>query len=758
MSRQQSPLIHQKSLPHLRTSLLSNYGELYEHKESQDTSSVQDKRQGGRTMTLVKNYSMIEKRDEKKTLQLENTSAFQKLPLKPSFVAQIKSETQKVVSSLTRELEYEKSLSKEYREKAEALKKQNEELINALEKMKADFESLSHKYSSVCLELNREKRESKDSTDDTISSCEAGRYAEASYDVLPVDKSGEQYSDSIFQNSTSYSSGSSESVLTREPDGSRKRTKRSSPALLEDIRVKTDDKKETANDASIKKSKTFTDAPRNSSDESSEGEPKPKKREKKPSSLKIKRKKKPSDKLSSDESKNQSFKIPLTEKKKRKEKIQDEEGVRARSRSIDHSKDLKPLPEKSIEDSSPSLSESEKSIEDQWVLDYEKFFFIDELGKGNASTVYYGTYNSKPVAIKVLRSENHKREIEDFKKEMHIMSSIRDPHIVHFYGASLAPKLCIVLENCTNGTLFHYMQNESKSMDWSRSLQWMLEMVEGVNALHSWTIQIVHRDLKTLNILLDADLKVKVCDFGLSRFVSGDHDQKTFFKMRGTYAYIPPEVYKGKPFTSKSDVYSIGIILWEIIHRIIVGRHMRPYAEYPNIIRDFQIIIQAATKNLRPTLPSNTPEELKTIYFKCVDNDPDNRPSCEQLIEQIKAVQTVYQENKEQWDEIAFDVAKQARISRLTRNDSSRSPKRLARKEYTRDFKKDLQKLGIDPKNKNLDYSEKRVSTTFLKDPTTQELFGNRYRSISHSSIERKTPTEKGVPGEDKGFTLPKKL
>lgn len=303
---------------------------------------------------------------------------------------------------------------------------------------------------------------------------------------------------------------------------------------------------------------------------------------------------------------------------------------------------------------SPASSSSEINmdiaIDAHWILDYDHFEFVDLLGKGNSSTVYLGTLKNQEVAIKVLRLENQKKEIEDFKKEMEIMSTIRSPYIVHFLGATMSPKPCIVLEYCPNGSLFHYLQNSKNRVDWKMIMQWIFQITKGINTLHLWKPQVVHRDLKTLNLLLDVNNKVKVCDFGLSRFISSQHDQGTLIKMRGTLAYVAPEIYFGKAFTTKSDVYSFGIVLWEIINRIISGKHSRPYGEYNFIRHDFQIIIQAATKDIRPVLPESTPQILRDLYLNCVRSEPEKRPTCMEILTVLEDIKKEYESNMEAWD------------------------------------------------------------------------------------------------------------
>jgi serine/threonine protein kinase len=87
-------------------------------------------------------------------------------------------------------------------------------------------------------------------------------------------------------------------------------------------------------------------------------------------------------------------------------------------------------------------------------------------------------------------------------RELEVMTQLRSPQIVHFYGAATEPKFCMVLEYCANGSLFHYMQDGTHQVPWDLVLQWGQEIAKGVNALHSWKTAIVHRDLKSLNLLV----------------------------------------------------------------------------------------------------------------------------------------------------------------------------------------------------------------------------------------------------------------
>eukprot|EP00005_Dracoamoeba_jomungandri_P001685 CAMPEP_0174252068 /NCGR_PEP_ID=MMETSP0439-20130205/1699_1 /TAXON_ID=0 /ORGANISM="Stereomyxa ramosa, Strain Chinc5" /LENGTH=173 /DNA_ID=CAMNT_0015332553 /DNA_START=281 /DNA_END=802 /DNA_ORIENTATION=- len=167
--------------------------------------------------------------------------------------------------------------------------------------------------------------------------------------------------------------------------------------------------------------------------------------------------------------------------------------------------------------------------------------------------------------------------------------------------------------------------------------------------LHSWKPTIVHRDLKSLNLLVDESWTVKVADFGLSRTTSEDN-ASTLNKLRGTYAYTAPEVYFGEKYTEKADIFSIAVIIWEIVYRVLEGTYSPPYSEYKHLVFDFQILIQTAKKDLRPSLPDNLPLEIADIITMCWNCNAGVRPTAVELMNLWSDVENVYQNNKQTWD------------------------------------------------------------------------------------------------------------
>ncbi|KAL6060669.1 putative serine/threonine-protein kinase/receptor [Balamuthia mandrillaris] len=311
-------------------------------------------------------------------------------------------------------------------------------------------------------------------------------------------------------------------------------------------------------------------------------------------------------------------------------------------------------------DATPSTANNEENEEPSsatkslfqgasWSIDGKELVFGDLLGVGTSAQVFKGTYRGQEVAVKVLRPVMEPKQIENFKKELDIMGSLRSTDVVYFYGTCLEPKICIVMEYCARGSLYHVLSSKNTSIDWPLLFHIADGMMRGINCLHSWKPQIVHRDLKSLNLLVDDNWNVKVCDFGLSRYTD-QGNLSTLGKLRGTFAYCAPEVYFGERFSAKSDIYSVGVILWELMVKCIKGEYDRPYGEYKHLVFDFQIIIQTAKKGLRPTIPPNCPPSYADLIRRCWDAEPDNRPDCLQVAEGLVALRQEYEGNKEAWD------------------------------------------------------------------------------------------------------------
>eukprot|EP01094_Clydonella_sp_ATCC50884_P029793 TRINITY_DN9476_c0_g1_i1.p1 TRINITY_DN9476_c0_g1~~TRINITY_DN9476_c0_g1_i1.p1 ORF type:complete len:680 (-),score=204.20 TRINITY_DN9476_c0_g1_i1:427-2466(-) len=352
--------------------------------------------------------------------------------------------------------------------------------------------------------------------------------------------------------------------------------------------------------------------------------------------------------------------------------------------------------------------ESRKKLETmcEWAIDGRELRFLDRLGSGKSAKVYKGLYRGEPVAIKVLKPLIEDKQISNFKKELDVMSAMTSPYVVKFFGGCLAPKVCLVMEYCENGSLYHLLQRKDYDITWPTYFRLAKEILIGVRDLHSMEPPIVHRDLKSLNLLVDKNYSVKVCDFGLSRFTEGENTD-TLQKLRGTYAYSAPEVYFGEKYSTKSDVFSVGVILWELTYRTITGEYLRPYKEFPKIKIDFHIIINSAKKGLRPTIPAQCPEGIAEVIRNAWSATAEERVEADAMLQRIEEIERGYQGEAQKWEPLRTPAVKIEQTSEGFQKKSLDAIYAQMAAEGAGEAAKDTSKEGSDKKS-----DKKRVGRT----------------------------------------------
>mmetsp|Transcript_13243 Transcript_13243/g.37629 ORF Transcript_13243/g.37629 Transcript_13243/m.37629 type:complete len:845 (+) Transcript_13243:43-2577(+) len=237
-----------------------------------------------------------------------------------------------------------------------------------------------------------------------------------------------------------------------------------------------------------------------------------------------------------------------------------------------------------------------------------------KIGQGGYGAVYLGEWNGEKVAIKKLfRDEVDDSELETFKKEIEIMSKFSHPKIVQFLGASLQPpNICILTEYMERGNLSNVLKADP-NLAWKRKLLMSKDAAEGMVYLHDQNPPVVHRDLKSLNLLVAMDFTVKVADFGLSKATSGN----SLNSKVGSLNWCAPEILlQSAPYTRAGDVYSFGMVLWEMLTHEAPFKDMHPLQ-----------IVRSIDQGDLPAIPKTCDPTFADLVRACWSMDPKKRPT-----------------------------------------------------------------------------------------------------------------------------------
>ena len=266
-----------------------------------------------------------------------------------------------------------------------------------------------------------------------------------------------------------------------------------------------------------------------------------------------------------------------------------------------------------------------------WRMNFSDLSLEKEVGSGVSANVFYGhdVKNGKEVAIKKLKFKKLMgSKLLTFQRELTILAQAQHPTILQFVGATDTPPFCIVTEWMPHGSLYHDLHKYHKLDATMRTIA-MFDIARGMNFLHSR--QIIHRDLKSLNILLDKDYHTRICDFGYSRHVSTD-DIMT--KNVGTPHWMAPELLDNSSgYDNKIDVYAYGIVCWELLTSQL------PYYG----LQATQVIAQVMVNDIRPPLPKNVSPPVKNLIEQCWARDPKARPTFNQILQRFRKLDLFFE-------------------------------------------------------------------------------------------------------------------
>ncbi|XP_039071324.1 serine/threonine-protein kinase pakF-like isoform X2 [Hibiscus syriacus] len=287
---------------------------------------------------------------------------------------------------------------------------------------------------------------------------------------------------------------------------------------------------------------------------------------------------------------------------------------------------------------------------------WEELMIKEQIGQGCCGTVYHGLWygsvcspapfsalifnkmntlwmnlssNFSDVAIKIFPNLEYSDDvIISFKQEVSLMKRLRHPNVLLFMGAVTSPeRLCIVTEFLSRGSLFRLLQKNAAKLEGRRCVHMALDIARGMNYLHHYNPPIVHRDLKSSNLLVDKNWTVKVGDFGLSRLKHATY--LSSMSGKGTPQWMAPEVLRNEPSNEKSDVYSFGVVLWELATGKI------PW----DGLNSMQVIAIVGFMNQRLEIPKELDPRWASIIESCWLSDPKSRPTFRELLDKLRDLQ-----------------------------------------------------------------------------------------------------------------------
>ncbi|KAK4482954.1 hypothetical protein RD792_010127, partial [Penstemon davidsonii] len=276
--------------------------------------------------------------------------------------------------------------------------------------------------------------------------------------------------------------------------------------------------------------------------------------------------------------------------------------------------------------------------------------FKEPIGRGSFGCVYVGKLNDgKLVAVKV-RFDKTQMGADSFINEVSLLSQIRHQNLVTMEGFCCESKQQIlVYEYLSGGSLadnLYGAKSKKLTLSWVRRLKIAVDAAKGLDYLHNGNdLRIIHRDVKSSNILLDKDMNAKVCDFGLSKQVTQPDASHVTTIVKGTAGYLDPEYYITQQLTEKSDVYSFGVVLLELI----CGREPLTHSGSPdsfNLVLWAKPYLQAnafeiVDDNIKGTFDAESMRRASLIACRSVERDALRRPSISEVLAELKEAYSI---------------------------------------------------------------------------------------------------------------------
>ncbi|KAG2052138.1 kinase-like protein [Suillus hirtellus] len=256
-----------------------------------------------------------------------------------------------------------------------------------------------------------------------------------------------------------------------------------------------------------------------------------------------------------------------------------------------------------------------------------------KLGSGSFGNVYKGSYLGIDVAIKEVLPSSSYNVAKYFEREWRLMKEARHPNVVLYLGLSRAPppdgRIFIISEYIENGNLRTYIFDKTKPFPWRLRLSFATDISRALAYLHAR--KCIHRDLKGENLLVTANGRLKITDFGFARIAARNEEESKRLTFCGTDSYMSPEILLGEEFDLPTDIFSLGIIFCEIAaRRLADDRHFKRTG--PTFGIDPEEVHRWASPGCPPA--------FLALAFDCLAQDPKARPTTRVILERLGEIET----------------------------------------------------------------------------------------------------------------------
>jgi len=265
------------------------------------------------------------------------------------------------------------------------------------------------------------------------------------------------------------------------------------------------------------------------------------------------------------------------------------------------------------------------------IIASKEFTRGNKLGAGSYANVYQGTWKQQQVALKKIKNDTFDKD--DFFKEAKIMASCQHDNIVRLVGIWQDDSDGFVLELCQGSLYSALYTDETITLEtpWQNKLSLLEGMAKGLHYLHTQTPLILHRDLKSPNVLLkqeDNQTVAKLADFGLAKF---KESVSKIQSLVGTMTWMAPELFEIElHYCPKADIFSYGLIITEVANIQLPCKNLGPQ----------QVMIKRTNEKYDPgeTFNENTPEAIKNLGLFCCKRKPEDRADSQKLLEEISGI------------------------------------------------------------------------------------------------------------------------